>query len=266
MRRARSVILLSGRMRLYGLTDRGGARLPFPRTTRKVSSSLIYASRNRDRARVLPCRPDGDGGRRTEKAKRHCNFNPPITRTRYSSSSRWLVSRHASVELVIFTPRIARHVACRARHACAHYVTHYAINPASVPSRCMKSGKLESRNENHGKIISTYAAEISWRMRANYARMRADAARVRRRPPRGTLFRAERSASDRPRGTNRPSYLLRLSHEGDPKMHTQRARERTAEDILSETLARARAFPSPYTPRNHAVGPIPGGDKATSSI
>jgi hypothetical protein len=175
MRRARAVILPSGRMRLYGLTDRGGARkLPFPRTARRVSSSPAYASRNRDRARVLQCRPDGDGGRRTEKAKRHRNFNPTITRTRYSSSSRyvWLVSRHASVEqLVISTPRIARGVACRARsHACAYACACACVRGCArtlrntsrshVPSRCMKSGKLREARIT-GKPLSprAYAAE-----------------------------------------------------------------------------------------------------------
>jgi len=49
-------------------------------------------------------------------------------------------------------------------------------------------------------------------------------------------------------------------------MHTRKARERTAEDILSETLAHARASPSPLYARSRAVGPIPGGDKTTSSI
>jgi len=208
MRRARSVILLSGRMRLYGPTDRGGARLPFPRTTRKVSSSLIYASRNRETARESSRTvSDGDGGRRTEKAKRHSNFNSPITRTRYSSSSRWLVSRHASVELVIFTPRIARHVACprRARHACAHYATHYAINPASVPSRCMKSDKLRET-----RITKNYLHVCRRDLLAHACQLRADACRrctcektpaARNAFPRGTI--GKRSAK-----RNKPAELF----------------------------------------------------------
>jgi hypothetical protein len=67
------------------------------------------------------------------------------------------------------------------------------------------------------------------------------------------------SASDRPRGTIRPGYLWRLSHEGDPKMHT---RERK---ISYLRRSHTRAF-LPSRSRSHAAGPIPRGDKGTASI